>query len=89
MSVDIKKLIDSSGIDAQTYVTTPKYVGSVAFTATVARSAGLLVGYDPVPDNPYHGEVWGSNRPNRFSSSQQKALLNACQWFVEIPDVEI
>lgn len=89
MSVDIKRLIEQAGLDAREYVTTPKYIGSVAFSAGAARDENLLVGYDPSPDNPYHGEVWGENRPNRFTRAQKNALLAASVWFVEIPGVEI
>jgi hypothetical protein len=89
MSVDLKQLMDEAAVDARNFVTTPKHIGSVYFKASAARTADLLVGYDPLNDNAYHGEVWGKNRPNRFSKTQSQALLNACSWFVEIPDVEI
>ncbi|MGK9042774.1 hypothetical protein KXS05_20605 [Rhizobium sp. SA279] len=89
MSVDIEKLILADGIDPATYVTSPKYVGSIRFSAEAARSASLLVGYDPLSDNPYHGEVWGENKPNRFSRTQQRAICTASNWLVQIPNVEI
>jgi hypothetical protein len=89
MSVDLKQLMDEAAIDPQVFVTTPKHIGSVCFKASAARNSNLLVGYDPLNDNPYHGEIWGRNRPNRFSGSQSKDLLIACSWFVKIPDVEI
>lgn len=89
MSVDIERLIVDAGLNPREYVRTPKYIGSVAFPVSAARDAKLLVGYDPLPDNPHHGEVWGNDRPNRFTRPQQKALNGACTWYVEIPDVEI
>jgi hypothetical protein len=89
MSVDLKQLMDEASVDAKIFVTTPKHIGSVYFKANAARAADLLVGYDPLHDNAYHGEVWGKNRPNRFSKSQSQALLSACSWFVKIPGVEI
>lgn len=84
LSVDVKSIIDAAGIDAKLYVTNPKQIGSVAFRTAAARAVELIVGFDPEPDNPYHGQVWGN-----FSRSQEKALLNAIEWFVEIPDVKI
>ncbi len=48
-----------------------------------------MVGSDPLPENPYHGEVWGSGQPNKFTASQKKRLRNVCNWYVLIPDVEI
>lgn len=89
MSVDLKQLMDEAEVDATVFVTTPKHIGSVCFTASAARACELLVGYDPLNNNDFHGEVWGKNRPNRFTGSQSKALLAACSWFVKIPDAEI
>lgn len=89
MSVDIEELILAVGGNPATHVTTPKYIGSVRFPVSAARSAELLVGYDPLPDNQCHGEVWGTLRPNRFSKTQQRALLAASTWLVKIPDAEI
>ncbi len=90
MSVDIEKLIVDSGNDPEEYVTTPKYIGSVAFTAQSIRDLDLMVGYNPVDGNPHHGEVWGAGgRPNKFSNSQKRGLIAAAEWYVQIHDVEI
>lgn len=90
MSVDILKLIEASGQEATDFIRTPPFIGSVAFSASSAREVGLRIGYDPIPDNPFHGEVWGSpGRPQRFSQSQKRALQQASTWFVEIPGVDI
>lgn len=89
MSVDIEELILAAELDPRQYVTTPKYIGSVAFSAGSARVANLLVGYDPLPKNPYHGEVWGNPRPDRFTGTQKRKLIAASEWYVEIPGVEI
>lgn len=90
MSIDIEKLIVQGGHNPQTFVTTPKFTGSVAFTAAAIRSAGLRVGYDPIPGNDCHGEVWGpKDKPNRFSNGQIKSLREAATWYVQIPDVEL
>lgn len=90
MSVDLPRLIENNGIDPREYVTTPVFTGSVCFTAGIVRNTGLRVGYDPIADNPYHGEVWGPvERPNKFSRSQKRALANSAVWFVELPGVDI
>jgi hypothetical protein len=89
MSVDIERLIVESGQDSKQFVTTPKFTGSVAFAVGVARSASLLVGFDPLEDNPFHGEVWGKARPNRFTGSQTTTLRNAASWYVAIDGVDI
>jgi hypothetical protein len=96
MSVDILKLIEQSVIDAKKFVTTPVYICSVCFKAGAARTAGLRVGYDPIKDvpnvvdNPYHGEVWGpEGKPNKFSRGQKRALVEASEWFVDLPGVAI
>jgi len=96
MSVDLLKLIEADGLNVQEYVTTPVFTGSVQFAAHAVRTAGLRVGYDPikdmpgVPDNPYHGEVWGSpQNPRKFTTTQKRALAKASTWFVELAGVEI
>ena len=92
MSVDVLGLMRSAQIDPVAFVTSPKYTGSVAFPAGVARGVGMRVGYDPLdatatdPANPYHAEIWGNPKPEKFSKAQQKALMSACNWFVEIPN---
>lgn len=89
MSVDIEALIVADGHDPHEYVTTPIFTGSVALRAGDARALQLRIGYDPLPDNPYHGEVWGSSRPNRFSRRQKNGLIAASTWYVELKDVAI
>jgi len=82
MSVDFEVQIAEAGLDARTFVTTPYWTGSVWFTAGQVRQLGLLVGSDPIPQNPYHGEVWGIR-----TKAQQKQLQALAIWFVEISGV--
>jgi len=95
MSVDFLGLMEDGGVVAHEFVTTPVFTGSVAFSADAARNANMWVGYDPIkddpnfPDNPFHGEIWGNPKPNRFTTAQKRALRQASEWFVEIPDVTI
>lgn len=78
MSVDIAKLIEQASLDPRKIVTTDEYFCSVQFTAQKLRGENLQVGYFPLPDNPYHGAVWGiTNRGKRIR------LRRLAQWFVE------
>ena len=89
MSVDVLKLIEQHGVDAKEFVTTPDYTGSVIFPVEAARNTGLRVGYEPIENNPYHAEVWGNSKPNRFSRSQKREMVTASEWFGELPGVVI
>lgn len=80
MSVDLQRLIEEAGLDARKFVISPPWIGAVRFAAGALRSEGLQIGYDPVPGNPYHGEVWGS-----FTKTLQKKLLNLAEPFVPLP----
>jgi hypothetical protein len=80
MSVDIEKLIVESGQDPRVFVTTPRWTGSVFFHARPLRDLQLMVGYNPVDENPFHGEVWGIS-----SRSTQRKLKNIYVWYVKIP----
>ena len=90
MSVDLQHEIEQAGHDARTYVTTPRWMGSVCFEAGQLRGEGFKVGADPidakpgVDPNPYHGEVWG-----KFTRGKQNRLLQLCEWFVPIEGVSI
>jgi hypothetical protein len=84
MSVDLESLIQADGLDPRTFVTSPGWVGSIAFSVGALRGEGLQVGYHPVPDNKYHGEVWGATR-----RPQQRRLQELAVWYVEITGVQV
>lgn len=85
LSVDLQREIEESGRDAVQFVTTPRWIGSVRFTAQQLRDEGFKVGFDPLPpENPFHGEVWG-----QFSTGKKKQLLRIAEWFVPIPEVSL
>lgn len=84
MSLDIEALIVKAGIDPKAYVTTPKWMGSIKFEVKTLRDQALLVGFDPIASNPYHGQAWGD-----FSRTVQKNLLQSAIWYVEIDDVAL
>ena len=89
MSVDIEDWIRNDGKDPSTFVTTPRWVGSVRFTAGALRAEGLRVGWDPIPRagslpaNDYHGEVWDLTR------AKQSRLQEMAEWFVQIEGVSV
>lgn len=84
MSIDLQREIEEAGRDARRYVTESGWVGALRFLAGQLREEGFLVGYHPIPGNPYHGEVWGT-----FSRGKQKRLRAMCEWFVQIDGVSI
>lgn len=84
MSVDLERLIMEAGVDPRVHVTTPKHIASVRFEAGDLRAEDLIVGVDPLPENPHHGEVWGRIPPGKF-----KRLMRQAQWFVALPDVNL
>lgn len=85
MSVDIEKLIIEAGVDPKTWVTTPKWIGSIRIGVSDIRNNNCKVGYDPILSNPYHGGVWGDLKKRPL----QKALRSASTWYVQIDDVDI
>ena len=81
MSVDLQRLIEEAGLDAKEFVKRHPWIGAVRFAAGTLRGKGLIVGFDPLVDNPYHGEVWGN-----FSRTIQMSLRDIAEPFVAIPD---
>lgn len=91
ISVDLERLIKADGKDprVQIMLPPPAAIGAVQFLAQDFRNESLMVGYDPIYDdpirvNPYHGQIWGS-----MTSKKIKQLLRLAQWCVEIPDVTL
>ncbi len=77
MSVDLQKLIEEASLDPKLYVVAPPWIGAVRFTCGALRGEGFSVGYDPLPNNPYHGEVWGS-----FTRAKKQRLVALAVTFV-------
>lgn len=84
MSVDLEPSIVEAGIDPRQHVTSPKWIASVRFTVDQLRSLDLQVGFDPLDDNPHHGQAWGS-----FPGGKRKKLAAAAVWFVPIEGVDL
>jgi hypothetical protein len=84
MSIDLERFIIESKLDPRAFVTTPFWTGSVCFGVGVLRGEMLQVGYDPLPDNKFHGEVWGATK-----RTQWRRLQELASWYVPIPGVHI
>lgn len=82
MSVDLECSIVEAGLNARDFVTSPRFMGSIWFSAGFLRSESFQVGYDPLPENPHHGEVWGT-----FTRGRKNRLLASAKWFVAINGV--
>jgi hypothetical protein len=89
MSIDVESFMLSDGVDPREHCTTPRFVGSLAFQVASFRSRNCQVGYDPLPENPYHGNVWDTAGKHKFSRSIQRALLKEATWLVPLPNVAI
>lgn len=77
MSVDLENSIVEAGLDPKTFVISPPFLGAVKFTAGSLRDQGFKVGYDPLPTNPHHGEVWGT-----FTGSKKRWLQKNAEIYV-------
>lgn len=84
LSVDLQKQIEEAGLDAMTFVTTPRWMASIRFEASQLRDEEFKIGFDPLDDNPFHGEVWGT-----FSKAKIKRLFQLCNWFLPLSDTSI
>ena len=84
MSIDLQRQIEEAGLVAREFITTPRWTGSIIFKAGDLRHEEFQVGYDPNPNNPFHGQVWGN-----FSNAKRKRLRGICTWFVPIENVSI
>jgi hypothetical protein len=80
LSVEIKKLLDDAGVDIYARFSA-KYISVVSFLSQDFRAEGGLVGYDPLPDNPCHGAVWGDLRK---PSSRKNRLMEKYNLLYEI-----
>lgn len=83
MSIDLERPILEDNIDPVAFVTTPKWIASVVMTTNQFREEKLQVGYDPMNDNPYHGNVWGKLTP-----AMVRKFLAESTWYVGIDGIE-
>src|SRR5438874_455042 len=64
MSVDIEDWMTADGLAALHYVVDAAH-GAVRLNVGNLRGMGFRVGWDPVPENPHHGAVWGIGNGSR------------------------
>lgn len=83
MSIDLEQSIIDAGLVPGEFVTNPRWVGAVIFNVGDLRNLGFRVGYDPLDENPHHGEVWGN-----FSRANQRSLSQICAWLIQIEGVD-
>jgi hypothetical protein len=82
MSVDIEQDLVAAGLAADAMV--PEGFGAVRIPIGDVRGHGMRVGSEPIPDNPYHGEVWD------VKDSKSKKLLKAVdKWVRPLPGVSL
>ena len=84
MSVDLEQSIVDAGLEPKRYVTSPRWIGSIRFLAGALRADDYHVGFDPLPTNPHHGEVWGE-----FGRDNRRRLRKICHWYVPIDNAQI
>jgi hypothetical protein len=86
MSVDLDAQIREAGLDPLEYVNSPQHIGSVFLPVGQVRQLGLMVGFNPtkVPDNPYHGEVWGIS-----TKGLQRKVQGLATWHRAVPGVAL
>ncbi len=84
MSVDLRQISDARNYN------TGNYVGAVKLFAAIPRERELLVGYDPLPQNDAHGQIWRyDGTVKNISGGQAKFMKRNSKWHVEIKDVAL
>lgn len=95
MSIDLENLMFEDQVNPREFVITPVFTGAVSFCAGNARDLDLMIGREPImddpnqPDNPYHGEVWRKEEARKFTNSQSKGLQRSAKWYVPLDGVDI
>ena len=84
MSVDHEPTMLADRIDLWARYQSGNWIGSVSLNVGFLRGLGLLVGYHPIPDNPYHCEIWGN-----ITGSLSSKIQNHATWLVPIEGIEL
>jgi hypothetical protein len=88
VSVDLESLIIDDGVDPSAYLVR-SFVGAIVVPVSSLRALNLLVGYDPRPDNIYHGAVWEDGNLGRLTRRTKRDLLKASEWLIQIGGVAL
>jgi hypothetical protein len=80
MSVDILSRFEEYQIDPKSRLR-PNQAGAVLLSAGRLRKLGLIVGPDPLEENPCHAGVWGiADKPK---SIRRKIKKCCCTWLIQ------
>jgi len=83
MSVDLERPMIEAGLDPLAMLPNPDF-GAVRLIAGEMRELGHKVGRNPLPQNPYHGEVWGIG-PGRGA---KKRIMERSVWLKKPPGLD-
>jgi len=75
MSVDLERPMRDAGLNSLARLPNSDF-GAVRLLAGDMRGLGHKVGRNPLPDNPYHGEVWGIGK----GKNAKKRILVKVAW---------
>lgn len=82
MSVCLEKLLQENSQPVAKAIL-ECHEGLVTLNVGAIRQLGLQVGWDPRPENPYHGQVWGVRKRLRAR------IFELREWIARPPDVEL
>lgn len=83
MSVEILDDLEAADVDLANWLLRPPYLAAVKFCAGLVRQRGYWVGRTPLPNNPYHADVWKPEMGGRFSRSFANHLAENAEWLFE------
>ncbi len=83
-SVLIAKLAAEAGISIEKIVASRNMLGAISVTVGQIRGRGLKVGFDPLEDDPFHGQIW-----EKITRGTANTLLSSAAWSVPIADTVI
>jgi hypothetical protein len=76
---------DTTGPDGIELSLTTNFIATSKWLEDLeSASAAAAVGYDPLPDNDFHGEVWGAR-----TRGQWRQLQAIAAWYVEISGTDL
>lgn len=74
MSVDLEAVMQRQGAPLDVRAADDSDIWIYRIETAAVRDMGHLVGSDPLPTNPYHGQVWKSLEGGRLSRGQREQL---------------
>jgi hypothetical protein len=83
-SVLLANLLAEAQVSIDDIVAERGALGAIKLAVSEIRVRSLQVGFDPLPDDPFHGQIWG-----KITKGVSKGLLGVSSWAVEVPDTLI